>query len=140
MPAAAPSNSTTRPVVIVDSNGAIPVPDVERAEANTGAASAITATLAASVGLTTYINGFAVDGLGATAGSVIEVTVTGVLGGTLRYKMTIPAGATVAVTRLFAEFERPIPASAVNTAIVVNVPSFGAGNTSAIVNAHGFSK
>ena len=116
------------------------LPETEDAQTTTGAAAAITATLAAVAGKRTFLSGFAVDGLGATAGSVIEVTVTGVLGGTLRYKMTIPAGVGVATTRLFAEFGRPIPASADNTAIVVNVPSFGAGNTSAIVSAHGFNR
>jgi len=104
----------------------------------TGAAGAITATLAAAAAKTTHITGFHVDGLGATAGSVIEVTITGTLGGTMRFKLTIPAGVTAAIARLAVQFARPIPASALNTAIVVNVPTFGAGNTSAIVHADGF--
>ena len=116
------------------------LPETEDAQTTTGAAAAITATLAAVAGKRTHIAGFAVDGLGATAASVIEVTVTGLLGGTLRRKMSIPAGAGVAVTPLIMEFDRPIPASADNTAIIVNVPSFGAGNTSAIVSAHGFNR
>lgn len=115
--------------------------ETELAETNIGAAAAITATLAAGgAGKRTFLSGFIVDGLGATAASVIEVTVTGILGGTLRFKLTIPAGAAVAITRLFVAFTRPIPANADNTAIVVNVPTFGAGNTSAIVSAHGFSR
>jgi hypothetical protein len=32
----------------------------------------------------------------------------------------------------------PVPATAVNTAIVVTVPSLGAGNTNAAVTAFGF--
>lgn len=116
------------------------LPETEDAQTTTGAAAAITATLAAVAGKRTHIVGFVVDGLGATVASVIEVTVTGVLGGTLRRKLNVPAGASIAVTPLVVEFGRPIPASADNTAIVVNVPSFGAGNTSAIASIHGFNR
>lgn len=105
----------------------------------TGAAAGITATLAAAAGARTYLAGFDVDGLGATAGSVIVVTVTGLLGGTRSYELTIPAGAGVALANpLRVQLPTPIPASADNTAIVVNVPSFGAGNTSELVDVHGY--
>lgn len=110
-------------------------------ESASAAAAAVTATLPAVVNKRTYITGFHVDGLGATAASVIEVTVTGLLGGTLRRKVSVPAGAAVAVAApLVVDFDVPVPASADNTAIVVNVPSFGAGNTSAVVTARGFAK
>jgi len=133
--------STIGPTDPLDVRESPALPETNDGQAATGAAAAITATLAAVVGKRTFISGFAVDGLGATAGSVIEVTVTGTLGGTLRYKLTIPAGAAVALAGpLRIEFARPIPASADNTAIVVNVPSFGAGNTSAIASAHGFNR
>lgn len=106
----------------------------------TGAATAIAATLAAAAGATTYITGFEVTGTGATAGSTIVVTVTGILGGTLSYELAIPAGVGTPINPLIVEFPSPIPASALNTAIVVNVPSFGAGNTNAAVTAHGFQQ
>ena len=102
-----------------------------------GAAGAITATLAAAAGVTTYITGFAVTGAGATGASIIEVTITG-LATTLRYKIVVPAGATTTVQPLVVQFTRPVPASAANTAVVVNVPSFGAGNTASAVAATGF--
>jgi hypothetical protein len=102
------------------------------------AAAATTATLAGTAAKTTYITGFEVTGAGATAASVIVITVTGLLGGTETYILAIPAGATVGVTPLVVQFSLPVPASAVNTAIVVNVPSFGAGSTNAAVVAHGF--
>lgn len=102
-----------------------------------GAAGAIASTLAAGAAERTYITGFQVTGAGATAASVIEVSITG-LADTQLYKMVIPAGATVGVTPLVVTFGRPVPASADNTAIVVNVPSFGAGNTAAAVAAQGF--
>lgn len=104
------------------------------------AAAANNVTLAGVAGQTTFITGFEITGDGATAGSIITITITGVLGGTKTYFLTIPAGVTTAITPLIVEFARPIPASAVNTAIVVNVPSFGAGNTNAAVTAHGFQR
>jgi hypothetical protein len=102
----------------------------------TGAAAAISATLAAAAGERTYIDGFCVSGSGATAASRITVTITG-LSTTLSFVMTIPAGATVAVVSLVGVFSHPVAASADNTAVVVNVPSFGAGNTNAAVAAWG---
>lgn len=106
----------------------------------TGAAAAIVATLPASAVAvaTTFITGFEVTGTGATAGSVIIVTVTGILGGTKSYALAIPAGVGNSITPLIVEFSRPIPASGLNQPIAVNVPSFGAGNTNAAVTAHGF--
>jgi len=102
------------------------------------AATATTATLTSAPNRTVYLTGFEVTGAGATAGSVIVVTVTGTLGGTLTYNLTIPTGATVGVQPLTLDFSSPIPASAPNTNIVVNVPSFGAGSTNAAVNVRGY--
>lgn len=105
---------------------------------STGAAAILTATLAGVAGKLTYITGFQITGAGATAAAIVTVTVTGLLGGTQNYKLVIPAGATLGVTPLLVNFARPLPASALNTAIVVTVPSFGAGNTDAAVAAQGF--
>lgn len=104
----------------------------------TGAAAAIAATLPAVAGHTNYLAGFEVTGAGATAASVIAVTVTGVVGGTITYYIAVPAGVTTSITPLVVEFSRPLAASGPNVAIAVNVASFGAGNTSAAVVAHGF--
>jgi len=101
------------------------------------AAGAAVATIAGAAGVYTYITGFEVTGSGATAASVILVTVTGCVGGTMTYAMAIPAGVTAAVTPLIVSFPRPLVSTAVNTAIVVTAPSFGAGNTNAAVVAHG---
>lgn len=113
--------------------------DVELEATAATAASANNVTLAGAAGKTTYISGFTVTGGGATAASNISITITG-LTNTLNFVLVIPAGATVSVQPLIVEFARPIPASAVNTAIVVNVPSFGAGNTAAAVTARGFQR
>lgn len=112
--------------------------DVDASSANPAAANNV--TLPGLAGATTYITGFEITGDGATAGSIIAITVTGILGGTKTYYLTVPLGLTAAITPLLVEFVRPIPASGLNTAIVVNVPSFGAGNTNAAVTAHGFQQ
>jgi hypothetical protein len=113
----------------------------DQGQATTAAAAAQTPTLAALAGATNYVTGFSVDGLGATAAAVIEVTLAGVIGGTKRYKLSVPAGAAVAVVRpLIVEFATPIAATAANVAIVLTVPTFGAGNTSAVAAIHGFRR
>jgi hypothetical protein len=103
------------------------------------AAAAATATLAGAAGVFTWLTGFEVTGGGATAASVILVTVTGAQGGTLTYVLVVPAGATTSIVPLVVEPPAPIRSSAVNTSIAVNVPSFGAGNTNASVVAHGYT-
>jgi hypothetical protein len=108
----------------------------------TGAAGAQTATLPATAGRMTYIEGFDVSGGGATAASVINITVTGITN-TTNHSTTILAGVTGPMNAqgvYSVRFPTPIPASANNTAIVVNVPSFGAGCTLQSVNAYGFSQ
>jgi hypothetical protein len=131
---AMPTTNTARLVVLEASSG------TDLTASATGAATALTATLPGTAGRTTFITGFEITGAGATAASNILVTVTGTISGTLNYYLTVPAGATTSITPLVVEFARPIPASAANTAIVVNVPSFGSGNTAAAVTAHGFTR
>ena len=109
---------------------------VVSADSGNLAAAAGTATLAAAAGKTNYVSGFCVAGLGATAGTVVLVTVTGTAQA-LNYPFTVPTGAGVAAQPLVVEFPAPIPASAPNTAIVLNIPSFGAGNTNARGTLHG---
>lgn len=130
------------PVVTVrQAAGSVNSAEQEHAASAQVAAAANNQTLPAIAGRRTFIAGFTVDGLGATAASVINVTISGVLGGTITYALSIPAGATAALAApLRVEFARPIPANADNTAIVVNVPSFGAGNTQANASVHGFSR
>ena len=96
------------------------------------------ATLAGAAGKTTYIAGFQVTASGATAGLAVTGTVAGLLGGTTNFTFVFPAGVAVPAQPLIYFFEPPIPASAVNTAIVVTVPAGGAGNTNTTVSAQGF--
>lgn len=114
--------------------GSTPVTSSSGNVANASAA----ATLAGAAGLTTYLAGFVITGGGATAASLVDVTVTGLLGGTATHTLGVVAGATLPNAALIARFVPPIPASGLNTAIVVTVPALGAGNTKSTVMAHGF--
>lgn len=107
----------------------------------TGAAAALAPALAAQgAGTTNWVTGFQVTGSGAIAASVIVVTLTGVIGGTMSYELVIPAGVTAQVTPLQVTFPWPgLPAAAPNAAITLNVPSFGAGNTNAAATIQGYS-
>jgi hypothetical protein len=115
-----------------------------------GAAQSNAASLAATSGRTNYITGFDITGGGATAASVIEVSVTGLstaAGSTLKYEVAIAAGVTApafgtAATNAVYSVRYPValPASGTNTAITVTCPSFGAGNTNASVIVYGYLK
>lgn len=102
------------------------------------AAAVAAATLPAVAAKTNYITGFEATGSGATAGAVVTVTVTGTISGTLSYTVVAVAGALLGNTPLIVQFPIAIPASAVNTAITVSMPSLGLGNTNATVVAHGY--
>lgn len=101
---------------------------VQGNQAGTGAASAITLTVPAQAGKTNQVSGFTVSGTGATAGSTIVITLAGVQGGTQSFDYVVPAGAAVAAPTLEVTFNPPLVASGPNVAIVLTVPSFGAGN------------
>lgn len=114
--------------------GAVPITATSGNVANATA----TATLAANATKTTYITGFEVTGTGATGVLIVIATVTGTISGTLSYIYVFVAGVTTANQSLIVEFAKPIPGSAVNTAIVVSCPASGAGGTNNVVNAHGY--
>ncbi len=105
--------------------------------ANVANASGV-ATLTGTATTTVYISGFQVTGAGATAGSAATVTVAGLLGGTRSFTYAFATGAVIANTPLNVRFSPPLPASAVNTAIVVTCPASGTGGTNNTVNAQGF--
>ena len=104
----------------------------------TVAAAAQAPALAAVAALTNFLTGFEITGGGATGAAALDATITGLLEGTLHYAIEVPAGAGLSIPPLLVEFARPRPASAVNTAITLNVPSFGAGNAIASAAIHGY--
>lgn len=134
--------STTRPLPVAasplptDSTG-VAATSIKASSGNVANASGV-ATIPALAAKTAYISGFDVTGAGAIAASVVSVTVAGILGGTATYTLTVVAGVTLANNALLIQFTPPLPASAVNTAIVVTCPALGAGNTNNTVNAYGY--
>lgn len=117
-----------------DGTAAVPVTSSSGNVANAAAV----ATLAAAASKTTYITSLIITGAGATAGSVVLATLAGVIGGTMTFVVAVPAGAAAGLTPLVIQFPKPIPASAVNTAITLTLPALGAGNTNAAVVAVGY--
>lgn len=116
--------------------GLVPLGTPVYAGSGSVAAASAVATLTIPAAKMGYLDGFDVDGLGATAGSAIVLTIAGLLGGTLTYAFGVPAGATVPVHQSF-RFNTPLQASAVATNLVVTAASFGAGNTAASITAYG---
>lgn len=127
------------PLVVAQSAGALqPGATFVLATSGNVAAAAAAATMPAVAAKTNYLSGFEVTGGGATAASIILVTVTGLLGGTRVYSIAVPAGVTLGVMPLVCAFFPALPASAVNIAITVSAASFGAGNTNAVTNLEGY--
>jgi len=107
-----------------------------------GAAVTTSATAAASLandGQTFWFcSGFEITGGGATAGGVVNATLSGVLGGPLVYKFPVPTGVTVAAAPLTVEFNPGLPAVSPTTDIVMTLLPLGAGNTGASAVIHGY--
>jgi|RhiMetdeSRZDD1v2_1073273.scaffolds.fasta_scaffold165827_3 hypothetical protein len=106
------------------------------------AAATATATLAANSDARkiTYICGFAATSGGATSAAVVNLTVTNVITGTQTYTYGANTGAGVPTAPLVVQFSPCLPATGPSTTIVVSMPSLGAGNTNASVNAWGFQR
>jgi hypothetical protein len=98
------------------------------------------ATLPAAAGKTTHISGFALTGAGATAAGSVLATVVGAAGGTLSFVVPVPEGADIGIAPLLVQFNPPLAASALNTAIVVTLPAAGTGNTQAAATAWGYQE
>ena len=109
-----------------DAGGAIVVNEAGagtyvNATAATAAGGAITATCAATATTTTYITGFTISTTTGTAG-VVTATLTGVQSGPLSYAVATPTTGANVVT---VTFPWPVPATAVNTTVVVSLPATG---------------
>lgn len=104
---------------------------------NVANASAV-ATLTGGTATTVYLAGFQVTGSGSTTALPVAVTVAGLLGGSQIYTYTFVAGVLLSNIPLDVNFNPPIPASAINTAISVTCAAGGAGNTRNSVVAYGF--
>lgn len=100
--------------------------------------SAAVSTLPAVALKTNYLTSFTITSAGATSASVVLATITGLLGGTQTFVVPVIAGANLANAPIVMTFDTPLPASAVNTAIVVTLPALGTGNTNAATTATGY--
>jgi hypothetical protein len=100
-----------------------------------GANTAVSATLGAVAGATNYIEAVIISGAGATLGSIVEATITGLSGGTISMPLSVPAGALLGMGPTVIRLPRPIRATADNTAIVVTLPALGVGSLNARVTA-----
>jgi hypothetical protein len=105
----------------------------------------VNVALPAVVGKTNWITGFDISGSGATGASQIDVTITGLAGGTPHYGFTIPAGVNLAAPLgaggpiVGVRFPSPgLPANASNQAITLIVPGFGSGNLVTSVTLYGY--
>lgn len=103
------------------------------------AAAVCAASLPAVSGKTNYLTGVQFTFSGATLGSTVLATLTGLAIGTLSFVINAPVGILVGGDRLIVDFQIPRAASAANTAITFSCPSLGAGNTNACVNIQGFT-
>lgn len=111
-----------------------PAGSIPTTNSATGTTGAVTATLAAVIGRTTYICGFVITSGGTTSAALGAATVTGALGGTLNF---VYVDVSTGQGLLGVAFPQCVPGSAENTAIAVNAPAGGAG-TIAAVSAWGF--
>ena len=105
---------------------------------NVANASAV-ATLTPRATKTAFISQLIVTAAGATAALAVNVTVTGLVGGTQTFTFVYPAGATIAATPLVVSFPIPLKAATPDTNIVVTLPASGLGGTNAAVSASGYS-
>lgn len=104
----------------------------------TVAAAPAVATLTSAVGRTAFLAGLELTASGSTAALTVVATITGLLGGTRSIVFSFPAGVTLEATPKIIVFNPSLQASAVNTNIVVTLPSGGAGNTNAVASANGY--
>jgi hypothetical protein len=108
----------------------------------------IAASIPATVGQYSYLSKLWISGLGATAAGVVACNVTNVLASsgsnTWNFSINIPIGVTVPFTDgdgkpFTIDFDPPLQAKAIDTAIQVNVGAFGVGNTQQVVAVNGYT-
>jgi len=115
-------------------NSAVPVANASTDSAN----AAVQTSIPAVPGYLNYVVFAQCRGTGATASSSIVGTVTGLLGGSIVLPVTVP----IISGNLdwYATLSVPSgwPASAANTAVVIQVPAAGAGNLHAACSILGY--
>lgn len=110
-----------------------------RNTSSTGANTSITASLSALAGQRNYITNYQIIAGGATAAGQVTATIAGLISGTRSVEVNVQAGVNNPPQIVEETFDPPLPASALNTAISLNLPALGAGNVVASVAITGFS-
>lgn len=124
------------PLCIDSAGQAIACPGTTLTNSGSGTTGATTSTLTATASSTVFICGFRVDSQ-ATAATSATMTIAGLLGGTMT--MLQPVAASPNVASFTQDFNPCLPASAVNTNIVVTSAAAGTGGVTR-VNAWGYRK
>jgi hypothetical protein len=123
-------------------NGATDATTVQTPQASTqqGANVALAASIGGIPGLVTIVQTIRIVGLGATAATEVQATLTGVQGGTITYPVNVPAGVAVPITPVVDSWGgRGLVGNAVGATVTLNLPAFGAGNTFAEVEIQGYA-
>ena len=131
----------TLDVSVVGNAGQLPTPvgaTPFNASSNNVANATAQAVTPASSGKTTYVTGFQCTAAGATSANVVTVNLAGAAGGSAYYTFVFPAGVTTAAQPLIVTFPIPLAASGPNTALSINLPAGGSGNTNACATIQGY--
>ncbi len=120
--------------------GSYPTGATAVTNSGTGSTGAVVATLPAVSAKTTFICGFVVSSSGATTPTAVNVTVANTISGTMNFVYSVVGVATDNQVPLTVPIFPCVPASAVNTTIVVTQPGVGAGATAAATTAWGYQQ
>jgi hypothetical protein len=115
--------------------GVIPLVTGSGNQPNAAALAMLTGTPTTCV----YLSGVIVTGSGATTAKPVLVTISGLIGGARNFVYGFGADVNAPNQPLILNFDPPLPAVAVNTAIAVTVPPGGTGNLNSMVTAYGFA-
>lgn len=97
------------------------------------------ATITPGAGITAFIQSLRITGLGATAAVEVTAVLAGVLGGSINYPVSVPAGVAVPIAPVEDTFPgRGLAGSAPAQAITLTLPAFGAGNTLESASIQGY--
>src|SRR5260221_13594991 len=126
----------TNPVGNIGALG-LPVGATQINANGTATAGTATATLTGAAGKFTYLTGWSITIVDTATGGAAELSISGVNGGPLLYE--IDAQGVANASNPYGEtLTTPLQSTAVNTSIVLNLPTLGAGTGKVSVVAHGY--
>jgi hypothetical protein len=96
------------------------------------------ATIPAIPSKTAYLSSWSATASGSTTALTVLLTISGLVGGVITLPNTFPAGVTTAATPIVVPYTFAVAAVGPGTAITLQLPAGGLGNTNAAVNMTGF--